>query len=135
MGYEDELDKAHQYAERVRQRRELKEIRHSNDAEKKPLSFSKKAVIFIFANFVVIELYSMVVMVVFHDLTTLGYLVTAVIGQCVTAIGYFIKSRAENCANGIVYETAMYELKETALPLEESIEEVKEEEFDDGAVG
>jgi len=129
MGYEDELDKAHQYAERVRQRRELKEIRHSNDAEKKPLSFSKKAVIFIFVNFVVIELYSMIVMAAFHDLTALGYLVTAVIGQCVTAIGYFVKSCAENCANGIVYETTMYELKENAEALE------SQEEFDDGAVG
>ena len=54
----------------------------------------------------------MVVMVLFHDLTSLGSLVMAVLGQCVSLTGYFIKSTKENTSQGIVYETAMYELKE-----------------------
>lgn len=134
MGYEEELDKAHLYAERVKQKRELREIRHSNDKERKPLSFSKKAVIFIFVNFVIIELYSMVVMVVLHDLTSLGSLIVAVIGQCAAILGYFVKSDHENTSGGITFETTMYELRENAMPLEE--EPNKESiEFDDGAVG
>lgn len=112
MGYEEDLQKAQEYAERVRQKQEVKKIKHSNDKAKKQLSFSKIAVIFIFINCFVIELYSMVVMVLFHDLTSLGSLVMAVLGQCVSLTGYFIKSTKENTSQGIVYETAMYELKE-----------------------
>lgn len=128
MGYEDELDKAHRYAERVRQKQELNEIRHANDKEKKSLSFSKMAVIFIFANFFIVELYSMVVMFVFHDLTSLGSLIVAVIGQCAALCGYFIKAGRENVSGGITFETAMYELKENAELSEDT-------SMDDGAVG
>lgn len=127
MGYEDELDKAHQYAERVRQKQEIKEAKHAND---KPLSFSKIAVIFIFVNCLVIEIYSMIVMVVFHDLASLGALVMAVLGQCVGALGYFIKARSENTSGGIIFETTMHNLREQT--------EFSQEEFDDiddGAVG
>ena len=127
MGYEEELEKAHQYAEKVRKKQEIEEIKHSNDKEKKRLSFSKIAVIFIFANFLVVELYSMVVMLVFHDLSSLGCLIASVIGQCVTICGYFIKSDHENTSGGITFETAMYELKESYANY--SVEE------DDGAVG
>lgn len=125
MGYEDDLDKAHRYAERVRQKQEINEIKHSND---KPLSFSKIAVIFIFVNCLVIELYSMVVMVLFHDLASLGSLVMAVLGQCVGALGYFIKARSENTSGGITFETTMYELRgNTDLS--------QDTDIDDGAVG
>lgn len=135
--YRDKMDEALKYAEDVKQKQEIKEIKHSNDKEKKPLSFSKIAVIFIFTNCLVIELYSMVVMAVFHDLSSLGSLVIGVIGQCVTALGYFIKSKAENCSDGIVYETAMrqYEIQEKEEKSELVIESDPVVDEDDGAVG
>ena len=123
MGYEKDLENAQKYAERVRIKNEIEKIKHSNDEKRQHLSFRKIAVIFIFINCFIIELYSMVVMVLFHDLTSLGSLVMAVLGQCVSLMGYFIKSTKENTSQGIVYETAMYELKTGTT------------EEDDGAVG
>jgi hypothetical protein len=123
MDYEKELEKAKLYAEKVKVRQEIEDIKHSNDRRKK-LSFSKIAVIFIFSNCVVIELYSMYAMLRIGDLSALGSLVAAVGGQCISLSGYFIKSSKENTEHGIVYETTMKEL-EYSMNTEE----------DDGAVG
>ena len=109
--YQKELQKAQLHADKVKLRQELKEIRHANDGEKKSLSFSKIAVIFIFCNCVVIELYSMFAMFWLSDLSALGALIAAVVGQCVSIVSYSIKSGKENTANGIVYETTMLELE------------------------
>ncbi len=122
MNYEKELEKAKLHAEKVRLRQELNEVRHANDGKNRPLSFSKVAVIFIFLNCFVIEIYSMVVMFIFHDLSSLGSLVMAVIGQCASLLGYFVKAKTENCIGGITYET-------TIRGLSNELDE------DDGAVG
>lgn len=138
--YRDKMDEALRYAEDVKQKQEIKEVRHSNDKEKKPLSFSKMAVIFIFVNCCVIELYSMVVMAVFHDLSSLGSLVMAVVGQCASLLGYFIKAGRENTASGIVYETTMMQLQHELGAVNDTEQEqinvdpiIVDE--DDGAVG
>lgn len=133
MDYQKELEKAKTHAEKVKLRQEINEIWHSNDQKRKSLSFSKVAVIFIFINCFVIELYSMAVMVVFHDLTSLGSLVMAVLGQCVSLLGYFIKSGKENTASGIVYETTMLQLQHE-LDSDEVSSSIEVDE-DDGAVG
>lgn len=137
--YKDKMDEALKHAEDVKQKQELKEARHSNDKEKKPLSFSKMAVIFIFVNCCIIELYSMVVMAVFHDLSSLGSLIMAVVGQCAALIGYFVKASHENTSQGIVYETTMMQLQHElgmyTKPIEqEEIAPIIIDE-DDGAVG
>ena len=131
--YKDRMDEAFRHAEDVKQKQEIKEVKHSND---KPLSFSKMAVIFIFANCCVIELYSMVVMAVFHDLSSLGSLVMAVVGQCASLLGYFIKASRENTESGIVYETTMLQLQhELGMTGEKvDISPIVTDE-DDGAVG
>lgn len=123
MDYEKELEKAKLYAEKVKVKQEIEDIKHSND-RKKELSFSKIAVIFIFSNCVVIELYSMYAMLHIGDLSALGALIAAVVGQCVTICSYNIKAGKENTKEGIVFETAMKEL-EYSLTTNE----------DDGAVG
>lgn len=131
--YKDRMDEAFRHAEDVKQKQEIKEVKHSND---KPLSFSKMAVIFIFANCCVIELYSMVVMAVFHDLSSLGSLVMAVVGQCASLLGYFIKASRENTESGIVYETTMLQLQHELGMTDEKVDGapiVADE--DDGAVG
>ena len=131
--YKDRMDEAFRHAEDVKQKQEIKEVKHSND---KPLSFSKMAVIFIFANCCVIELYSMVVMAVFHDLSSLGSLVMAVVGQCASLLGYFIKASRENTESGIVYETTMLQLQHELGMTDEKVDVapiVADE--DDGAVG
>ena len=131
--YKDRMDEAFRHAEDVKQKQEIKEVKHSND---KPLSFSKMAVIFIFANCCVIELYSMVVMAVFHDLSSLGSLVMAVVGQCASLLGYFIKASRENTESGIVYETTMLQLQHELGMTGEKVDiaPIVTDE-DDGAVG
>lgn len=140
MDYEKELEKAKLHAEKVKLKQELYEVRHANDKDLKPLSFSKIAVIFIFANCLIVEFYSMFVMFVFHDLTSLGSLVMAIIGQCASLLGYFIKSGRENTASGIVYETTMMQLQhELGVANDTEQEQITVNpvivDEDDGAVG
>ena len=127
MNYEKEINKAQLHADKVKLKQEIEQVKHSNDKSKKPLSFSKIAVIFMLTNCVVIEVYSMFAMFWLNDLSALGSLIAAVVGQCITLIAYSIKSSKENTANGIVYETTMKEL-EYKLENEVDLQ-------DDGAVG
>lgn len=129
MNYEKELEKAIQHAEKVKLKQELSEVRHANDIKKKPLSFSKIAVIFIFVNCLIIELYSMFAMFWLNDLSSLGSLIAAVVGQCISLVSYMYKAKSENCQGGITYETTMAEL----VPNVEIQQEDDSE--DDGAVG
>ena len=97
-------------AKEVKQKQELREIKHSNDKPKDKLSFSKIAFIFMITNCVVIEIYALVTMFLFTDLSSLPTLITAVVGECITLCGYYIKSGKENTSGGIVYESAMAKL-------------------------
>lgn len=143
--YKNKMEEALRHAEDIKQRQELEEIRHSND-KKKDISFSKIIAILLCANFFIVELYSMVVMVIFRDLSALGGLITSVIGLCVTVVSYMRKAKSENCVGGITYETAMYGLTNTVSVSNdvntdtENTDEVKPVEThveaeDDGAVG
>ena len=109
--FESEKLKALQHAMRVKQKQEIKDIRHSNDKTKQKLSFSKVAFIFMIVNCVAIEIYALVVMFFFEDLSSLPTLIAAVIGECVSMIAYFVKADHENTSGGIVYESAMAKLK------------------------
>ena len=102
---------AEKHAKHVKEFRELSEIWHSND-NRKPWTFSKKLMAFIIANCTIIEMYSLIVMWRFMDLSPLPVLITAVVGECVALVSYQVKSTFENCQNGITYETAMLEMKE-----------------------
>lgn len=97
--YEEELARAKAHAERERQKQELHDIKHSND-KKRPLAFSKMALIFIVANCTVIEVYSMFVMYRFMDLSALTTLIATIVGECISLCVYLIKSAIEN--KGIV---------------------------------
>ena len=109
--YEVEKQKALHYAEDVRQRQELYELRHSNDKKKEKLSFSKIAFIFMVTNCVIIELYALFTMFYFQDLSSLPALIAAIVGECITLCGYYVKSGKENTIGGIVYESAMKKLE------------------------
>lgn len=50
MDYEKKIEKAMKYAEKVKLKRELNELKHSNDKPKEKLSFSKVAFIFMIGN-------------------------------------------------------------------------------------
>ena len=111
MEYEEKMAKAKSHAEKVKLRRELSEAWHSNDAPREKLSFSKVAFIFMITNCVVIELYALVAMFYFGDLSSLSALIAAVVGECVSFLCFEIKSGKENTVGGIVYESAMKKLE------------------------
>lgn len=62
---------------------------------------------FIFCNCTAVEIYSMVAMWHFADLSALYALIGAVIGESITYISYNVKACRENTQGGITYETAM----------------------------
>lgn len=110
MSYEEkQKEKAEAYAEKQKLKQELYEIKHKYDKKKKPLTFGKWGFIFLIANCTIVELYSMIMMAVFQDLSTLSSLIAAVVGECVCLISYNIKSQIDNSSNGLTYALAMKE--------------------------
>jgi len=74
---------------------------------KSGFSTTKAAMVFLFANCTVVEVYSMVAMIMLTDLSALYSLITAVVGEAVTFAAYSIKATKENSVGGITFETAM----------------------------
>ncbi len=109
MDYKQKRQKAKEHARKVRQKQQLYKLYHSNDKEKKPWTFTKKLTAFMLLNCLVIEIYVLVAMWHFMDISSLAALIAAVIGECSMAIAYMAKSTVENRSGGIVYEAAMKE--------------------------
>ncbi len=111
MDYEKQKEKARLHAEMIKQKQELYEIKHSNDKPKEKLSFSKMAFIFMIGNCTVIEIYALVAMFFYADLSPLSTLIAAVVGECMSFLIFEIKSSKENTSGGIIYESAMKKLE------------------------
>lgn len=111
MDFEQKKLIAQHHAEIVKQKQELYEIKHKNDKPKKELTTGKKVLRFMIGNCSLIEVYSLVAMTVFADLSALPLLITAVVAECISVCGYYVKSTKENTEHGIVYETAMKKLE------------------------
>ncbi len=107
MNYNKAKEYAKRHADRVKQRQNLKALWHKNDKEKKPWTFTKKLTAFLIANCLVIEIYSLVTMWHFMDISALAALIAAVVGECICMCAYVVKSTIENKVGGITYETAM----------------------------
>ena len=63
---------------------------------KKPLSMSKKMLIYIVVNCTVVQVYAMVAMFVLQDQSALYALITAVVGETIAFFIYEIKAAREN---------------------------------------
>lgn len=111
MDFEKEIEKAIQHADRVKQKQELYEVRHANDKPKEKITTGKIGFWFMIINCTVIEIYSLIAMFIFQDLSPLTTLIVAVVGDCIAFISYNIKSGKENTVGGIVYESAMKKLE------------------------
>lgn len=107
MNYEKEKEKAKAYATKQYYKQKIKELKHKYDKPKKPLSYSKAALIFIFINCTCIEIYSMAVMFLLQDLSALSTLIAAVVTESVSFAIYSGKSALENRQGGITYEMVM----------------------------
>lgn len=110
MNFEKAKEKAKQHALLVKQREQLRQIKHKNDPKRKvPTHKLITAYLFIVLNIVLI--YALVSMWHFADLTHLGVIVTDIIGQIATFLIYSHHSTAQNTSGGIVYETVMEKIK------------------------
>lgn len=92
--------------------------------KRKP-SFSKILLVFLFINFIILEIFTGWVTVtsfplayaigISPDFTPLITLLGAVIGQTITYGIYSAKAKAENTAGGIVFEAGMKEFNPNAM--------------------
>lgn len=107
MNYEKAKKYAQRHAEHVKQWHNLKKIWQKNDVNKKPWTFTKKLTAFLIANCLIIEIYALVTMWHFMDLSALATLITAVVGECILMCAYVVKATIENKNGGITYDLAM----------------------------
>lgn len=113
MTFEEKKERAKRHAQKVKEAQQISKIKHKNDPEKKiPTHKLITGYLFIILNIVLI--YALVSMWHFADLTHLGVIVTDIAGQVITFLIYSRHSTAQNTSGGIVFETAMEQMKHTA---------------------
>jgi hypothetical protein len=101
-----EIDNASKLREQI-----LKTEKNKYKHKIKLPSTGKLMAVYLFLILNVILAYAMYMMYHFADLTFLGALITDIAAQVLVFISYNIKSKAENTTGGIVFETAMADLK------------------------
>ena len=111
MRYKDKVRRARVYADRIKKKQEIYEIKHQFDRKKKRLEFGKTMLVFVLVNIGIVEAYSMWVMYALGDLSALPTLITCIVGDCIALLSYFIKSTFENRAGGITFEAMMNSFK------------------------
>lgn len=111
MRYKDKIRRARVYADRIKKKQEIYEIKHQFDREKKKIEFGKIMLIIVLLNIGIIEAYSMWVMYILGDLSALPTLITCIVGDCISLTVYMIKSTFENRAGGITFEAMMNSFK------------------------
>ena len=116
--YQSKLDKIYKRNEYLKQKYELKKARNEY---KNKMSFSKKLMIIILLNCVIIELYAMVAMWYNHDLLSLCALIGAVVGETVSFAIYSYKAIKENTSGGIVYKSAISSNDDTNIPMDNNV--------------
>ncbi len=86
-----------------------KEIREAKEKywPKRKITGSKAGLYYIYIMATVIQIFSMVAMWHLQDLSALGGLIAATVGEVFAYASYSAKSAKENTKGGIVYETAL----------------------------
>ncbi len=90
-------------------KRELKATRRRKRKKIQKPSTAKMALWYIFTSCTIVQIYSMVAMWHFADLTPLVTLIGATVGEAISYCSYSLKSTKENTTGGIVYDMAMQE--------------------------
>ena len=111
MGYKEDLLRAKDHANKVKEKQNIEAVKHFYDKPKKKLTFGKLMLLFLIINCSVIEVFSMIAMWHFSDLSPLGGLIAAICTETVGLVSYMIKSSVENRGpdGGITYALAMRE--------------------------
>lgn len=101
------LRRIQQAGERRQMREELRAARAAYRKPRKPLTTSKLALAYIFGSCTVVQVYSMLAMWHFGDLSALYSLIGATVGEAISYCAYAAKSTKENTTGGITYDMAM----------------------------
>lgn len=94
-------------AERKRMKDEEKALKAQIHPKPKGPSQSKMGMWYIFISCTAVQIYSMVAMWHFADLSPLYALIGATVGEGITYYAYTAKAKAENTTGGIVYENSL----------------------------
>lgn len=90
--------------------------------EKQKVTWSKALLLFLFINFTILELFTGWVTIqsfslayaigMMPDFTPLITLLGSIVGQTISYGVYCSKAKAENTSNGLIYEAAMYQMRQ-----------------------
>ena len=127
MTFEEQKKRAKEHARKVKEKQQIYKIKHSNDSKDKRFPFHKVITVYLFILLNVLLVYAMVSMWHFSDLTHLGVIITDIAAQVVTFLIYSHHSTAQNTSGGIVFETAMEQIKTQFHRKDEVTEKEKEE--------
>lgn len=98
------------------------EIREAKAKYRRKIQGSKIGLYYIYIMATVIQIFSMIAMWHFMDLSPLAGLIAATVGEVFAYAAYSAKSAKENTKGGIVYETAMKAQEEAKIELTEEDE-------------
>lgn len=105
--YRAELRKIELRGQEALRRKELKAAREKYKQQRKKPAVAKMALWYIFGSCTIVQIYSMVAMWHFADLSPLITLIGATVGEAISYCAYAAKSTKENTSGGIVYDLAM----------------------------
>ena len=99
--------------------------------EKQKVTWSKALLLFLFINFTILELFTGWVTIqsfslayaigMMPDFTPLITLLGSIVGQTISYGVYCSKAKAENTSNGLIYEAAMYQMRQDENNNEEAV--------------
>ena len=105
--HKKKLKEIEEKGQRHLMRQELRNAREKYWPKPKKPSTAKVALAYIFGSCTIVQVYSMVAMWHFADLSPLISLIGATVGEAISYCAYAAKSTKENTKGGITYEMAM----------------------------
>ena len=124
--YQKKLEKIKKKNEEFRQKQKLEKIKYKYKQKRKPLSTSKVVLLGAVILCIQITLFCEYMMWKTMDLSSMYVLIGIVPSLSGVILGYYLKSKSENTAGGIIFETAMEELRQ--LGSYEPSDELEEDE-------
>ena len=124
--FEKKLKRAKEKNEEFKQKQKLDKIKYKYKQKRKPLSASKMVLLGAVILCVQITLFCEFMMWKTMDLSSMYVLIGIVPSLSGVILGYYLKSKSENTVGGIIFETAMAELKQHGSV--ESTDELDEDE-------
>ena len=109
--FEKKLKKAKEKNEEFKQKQKLEKIKYKYKQKRKPLSTSKLVLLGAVVLCIQITLFCEYMMWKTTDLSSMYVLIGIVPSLSGVILGYYLKSKSENTVGGIIFETAMEELR------------------------